>query len=258
VYKYAQTPGGSWFQVRNNGIYMSFNYLLGNVDSAEQVAVSNAPVTLGMQPVSESRYEVRFRRALETDQSDLIDTKRCARVMGEIQGGALYRNTLALSQYVTAERPYLCAYDVFVFVPGRTECDVTVQAGSRAIDGMDGVLTGETGRCLIASPGPTSPPALPPTPLAPRKTPPPRAPPLLRVPEAPPIPPAFPTAPVIAAIIAVLVASSVCGSVFVTMSTQGVSSTGTNIPTGIRSIGPNPNYGDRRNVRALDRRFSSI
>ena len=229
VYKYAQTGGGTWFVIRNIGIYLSLNFQLVNVDSVEPVNLNNAPVTPGMEPTDEGKYEVRFQRYVETVPSSVLPSQ-CARITGELAGAALLGKTLALSQYVAEGRPYLCAFDVFLYVPARSECDVYVGRGSRAIDGLNGVRTEATGRCLTVVPTPPSPPPSPPSP------PPPPPPATLTSPpispeSPPPDPPTSPAAVVIAAILPVLIASSVGVSVYLKTSTRASSSTITNMPT---------------------------
>ena len=182
VYTYAQTAGGTWFAIRNPGIYLSINYQLVNVDAVEPVDICNAPVSPDMEPIDEERYEVRFERFVETVSSP-VSTRECARITGELTGAALSRNTLAMSQYVSEDRPYLCAYDIFLYVPARSECDVYVRSGSRAIDGLDGVTTSRTGRCVAtdaSAPPSFSPPSFSPPPPPPRAR------------ETPPPPPAAP------------------------------------------------------------------
>ena len=183
VYTYAQTAGGTWFAIRNPGIYLSINYQLINVDAVEPVDICNAPVSPDMEPIDETRYEVRFERFVETVSSP-VSTSECARITGELTGAALSRNTLAMSQYVSEDRPYLCAYDVFLYVPARSECDVYVRSGSRAIDGLDGVTTALTGRCITTDP--SAPPTLSPPPPPPARgptSPPPHAPPTTDTPD---------------------------------------------------------------------------
>ena len=82
--------------------------------------------------------DVRFRRHSEycgrrTDPS-------CANVQGFVgSGGALFRNVLSVGQVPTTTRTTLCPFDVFVFVPGSTSCDLHIRAGSSVMQtGGDG------------------------------------------------------------------------------------------------------------------------
>ena len=122
----------------------------------------------------------------------------------------MYKNTIAISQYTSTARPYVCTFDLFLFVPSsysrkrrleQTECDIYVLKGSKAIDGNTGIITEENGRCYTESfeviqssitPSPDSPPTSPPLPLPPPL---PLAPPSPRIPPMTPPPPPPPPPP---------------------------------------------------------------
>lgn len=147
IHRYTTTHGrGSWFQLRSHGTaYAAMEVLLGGVHSTATVSLSNdrAPLNTSETP---NGYEVRFARHEEychRDNNGLggVDgaSGRCANVRGIVSTGvALYHNVLSLGQVPTAERSDVCAYDVFLYVPGTFDCNVDILSGSSIMDGKNG------------------------------------------------------------------------------------------------------------------------
>ena len=70
IYTYKVVDEGTWFHIYNPSIVLSIYYTLENVDTEQDVYLSNAPVSDSMVPVDGTRYEIRFQRHIESQYLD--------------------------------------------------------------------------------------------------------------------------------------------------------------------------------------------
>jgi hypothetical protein len=137
---------GTWFQIRSHGApYAAVELLLQGVRADATVALSNVNAPLANTTEAPDDYEVRFARH---DEYCAGVVSRCASVRGIVSTGvALYHNVLGIGQIPTQDRGQVCAYDVFLFVPGVLDCSVGILAGSSVMDGGDGIRFNSDVRC---------------------------------------------------------------------------------------------------------------
>ena len=179
TYTFQRLAGGTWYQIRSKRPYFSLNWNIVGMHIAEDsVDLSNAPVEEGMLPVQQDKSEVRFRRHAE-DLKSTVDPTLCGIIVGEnVYGKAVFKNTIAVSQYTSAARPYMCSFDIYLYLPhiegyrqlSDDACPM-VGAASSAIDGVDGFVTSRVGQCYDYAYASTLPPPLLPF-LAPSASPP--------------------------------------------------------------------------------------
>lgn len=211
---------GSWYHIKMKNNFIGLEILLDGADSSEIIPRSNKKAPFDreekdLQPIDPDKYEVRFARHVEYEEvNSKIETAECGIITPLVTPDAvMYRSTIGIGQVPTVERPFLCPFDVYLWVPDKHDCDIGVRVGSRGMDGVRGARLSEEVRCsvpystmspppsaLVGSPPPSS-PSLPLTP--PSSSPPPPH------PLSPPPPP--PDASTLSAVlIALLTFSSTC------------------------------------------------
>lgn len=146
IHLHRKTPYGAWFHVHNRDILIATEMVLSGLDSMTEIPLSNlrAPwrPTDVATPFDPQQFELRHARHFEFTE-DNTELYRCAPIQGLVSSGALYRNTIGIGQVPThlpgtPHDAYLCGFDVFIYVPGADDCTVSIQSGSRAIDGIAG------------------------------------------------------------------------------------------------------------------------
>tara|TARA_E500000178_G_scaffold356245_1_gene432737 strand:+ start:192 stop:2075 length:1884 start_codon:yes stop_codon:yes gene_type:complete len=163
---------GSWYQVKLKNNYIAIELLLEGADSDDIITRSNnrAPWDRNeedLKPEDPSAYEVRFARHLEYIDSPSVHSSDCGIITPLVTPDAvMYRSTIGIGQVPTVDRPLLCPFDVFLWVPDAHSCGVNLKAGSRAMDGVRGEQLHNDVRCSI----PSAPPA---EPISPHSSPPP-------------------------------------------------------------------------------------
>ena len=169
VYEQARQPEGTWFHIRFETSFIVVELLLGGASSPTLVDIDNAapPVHGNNETVPDEpyKYSVRFSRHAEYSEVQPQFLSRCASVTGGLSSPvAMYQNTLSVQQIPSLDRPLLCPFDIFLWVPGASGCDVTVLAGSKAMDGRQGATVDSTVQCVPNGfPGFVSPPSSPPS-----------------------------------------------------------------------------------------------
>lgn len=155
---------GSWYQFKLKNNYIAIELLLEGADSDEIITRSNNRAPWDRQeddlkPEDPTAYEVRFARHLEYSGSTSIHHSDCGVITPLVTPDAvMYRSTIGIGQVPTIDRPLLCPFDIFLWVPEAHACGVDVKAGSRAMDGVRGEQLSHQVRCSVPStttPGPT-------------------------------------------------------------------------------------------------------
>lgn len=163
---------GIWLHVRLQDDVLSLQLILNGINAAEQVSLSNTPPPLSnasYAPNDPTKHELRYARHVDYANGD---TSTCSLVKNVLSPStALYINTIGVGQIPTPDRPQVCVFDLYLYVPGAQSCDgISVESGSRAMDGISGtklytpaVCTGEP---FTPSTIPPPPPLAPPPPAA--------------------------------------------------------------------------------------------
>ena len=141
--------------MKNN--YIALELLLDGVDSQDIITRSNKKAPFDrkeedLQPEDPTIYEVRFARHIEYQSNPTINTADCGIITPLVTPDAvMYRSSLGIGQIPTVERPLLCPFDVYLWVPNKHDCDIRVKQGSRAIDGVRGARLNDEIRCTVPS-----------------------------------------------------------------------------------------------------------
>lgn len=178
---------GTWFHIRLPRLAIAVQLLLEGSGNKDFVSLSSERVPLNPNddatPDDPTKYELRFARHIEYYKTNsVIDERDCASIGSPLVGGtSMYYETISVGQVVDASRQFMCTFDLFLYKPNCGEgCELHVSAGSRAIDGLDGLIQKQTSAyhnetynftkhesVAPPSPPPQSPPSPPPPPPSP-------------------------------------------------------------------------------------------
>ena len=151
---------GSWFHIHVDSNLLAVELFLGGTTASGEVRLSNrrAPWNLTtataseLEPLRADEHEVRFVRQAEFF-TDEVPVGECAFVQGLLAGNGMYRNTISVGQVPTHDsydlhmNSQVCPFDIFVWTPNVLDCDISLNAGSRAIDGAGGKRLTRDVRC---------------------------------------------------------------------------------------------------------------